>query len=348
LLTISSAEVVARDESPPSPPTTVEEPPKPAGEQTGWDEPLQEQLLVPSRRWENPRWPRAPNVPKERHVWPKAREIPKALSGGSQSDGGITFKSNSDGDPSYDVKKLMNWNGDWLPPPEEWAARKGFTNRHFSQVIEQWANEHSRECTKVMNINSPAFLGAKNEDDKWVTKDLVPRYWLHDSIDNDFLRIFWEQLPHRTPAALTDVDITEDPPYWERWEDSHQDHCFMDALVVPEARIDNKDLNNELESPFALLCTAERLQRIQDIKDGKARREQVRRNRPIPVSTPAVLQMPDRRLQPRANIYLRPVQPADVRGVMVSFPSVFSCGRSLANFLTDNIQPLRPEHCACA
>ncbi|XPS75710.1 hypothetical protein M3J09_007781 [Ascochyta lentis] len=305
--------------SPPSPPTTVEEPSKPAGGCIGWDDPPPEQPLAPLRRNGNPRWPKPPKTPKGKHVWPKSRDIPKGLSSDGQSDGGVIFKSDSEGDPTYDVKKLMAWNGDWLPPPEDWVARKGFNSRHFGQVIERWANEHSRHCTKLMSIDSPAFSGVQDADGKLVTKDLVPRYWLHDTIDNDSPRNFWEQLPHRAPAALSDVDITEDPPYWERWEDNHPDHCFMDALVVPEARIDANDPENELERLFAMLCINDRLAKIQEIRASEARRREARHNRPISASTKLMSQLPDRRLNPKANIYLRPVQPADVRGIMAIY-----------------------------
>lgn len=318
----SSNEVVAQISTPPSPPTSVEGPTKPAKEDgwAGWDKSKPEQAVAPPKRRENPRWPRAPKAPKERHRWPKQREIPKHLSTGSDSDGGVTFKSDSEGDPSYDIKKLMDWNGDWLPPPEDWVARKGFTNRHFSQVIEQWANEHSRNCTKPMNTDSPSFSGVKTVDDKWSNKDLVPRYWLHDTIDESAPRTFWEELPQRAPAALSDVDPMENPPYWERWEDGKPDNCFMNGLVVPEARIDNNNSDNELESPFAMLCTNERIARIEEIKQNRKRRDRVRQNRPVPAFTPETSYMSDRRLKPKANIYLRPVQPADVRGIMVSKP----------------------------
>lgn len=215
------------------------------------------------------------------------------------------------------MRKLIGWNGDWLPPPEEWAARKGFTSRHFSQVIEQWANEHSRNCTRLMDIDSPDFFGLQQEDGKWVNKDLVPRYWLHETIDNDSPRKFWEQLPHRAPAPMSDVDIMEDPPYWERWTDGQPDDCFMATLVVPEARIDPTDTENELESPFALLCVEERLGRIIEIKENKQRRQKAKQNRPIPKSTHEGPALPDRQLKPKANMYLRPVQPADIPGVMV-------------------------------
>ena len=216
----------------------------------------------------------------------------------------------------------MDWNGDWLPPPEDWVARKGFTNRHFSQVIEQWANEHSRKCTKLMNVDSPAFSGVKDAADKWMNKDLVPRYWLHDLIDGSPPRKFWKELPQRAPAALSDVDNMEDPPYWERWEDNHPGDCFMNGLTVPEARINHNDSNNELESPFAMLCTNERLARINDIKENRKRRDRARQNRLIPAFNPEASQMQDRRLSPKANIYLRPVQPADIRGIMVSIYSI--------------------------
>lgn len=322
MLTLGSNVVVTQDQTLPSPPTTVEDPPRPSGGYSGWDEPQPEQPPAPPRRNGDRFWPRAPKA--EKHVWPKARDIPKLLSEGSQSDGGVSFKSDSGGDPSYDVKKLMDWNGDWLPPPEEWAARKGYTNHHFGQVVEKWADGHSKLCTKLMDTDSPAFLGVESTDGKWTTKDLVPQYWLHDKIDNDSLRKFWGEFPHRAPAPLSDIDVMEDPPYWERWDNDQPTHCFMNALVVPEARIDKKNSDNELESPFAMLCTTDRLARIQEIRESSERRREARRNRPIRPIAQLVPQMPERSLRPKANIYLRPVQPADVRGVMVSLPFLAS------------------------
>ena len=253
-------------------------------------------------------------------MWLKQRDIPKALSAGSQSDGGVTFKSDSDGDPSYDVKKLMDWSGDWLPAPEDWAARKGFTSRHFGQVIELWANEHSKNCTKLMDTASADFLGLQTEDGKWLNKDLVPRYWLHDTIDGAPPRKFWEEMRHRAPAPLSDIDITDDPPYWERWSDDQPSDCYMPTLVVPEATIDQDDKDNELECPYAMLCVKERIAMVEAIKLEKQRRQHARRNRPTPKSTHGGPSPPDRQLTPKANIYLRPVGPADIPGITVSFP----------------------------
>ncbi|KAJ8105875.1 hypothetical protein OPT61_g9916 [Boeremia exigua] len=311
---------VAKDSTPISPPTSVEAPKKLADDFAGWDTPLPAQTAFPSKgKGKNPRWPRIPRSPKQKHVWLKSRDIPRHLPSDSQSDGGVTFKSHSDGDPTYDVKKLMDWNGDWLPPPEEWAARKGFTNRHFGQVIEQWANSHSKYCTNAMNIDVSAFMGVQTADGTWLNKELVPRYWLHDTIDNAAPRKFWEELPQRAPAPFSDIDITEDPPYWERWEDGQPEDCFMATLVVPEARIDINDNDNELESPFAMLPTNDRVQRIMEVRKNRRLREEARQARPVTVCAHEGVQLPDRRLRPKANIFLRPVQPTDVHGIMTIY-----------------------------
>ncbi|KAJ4376762.1 hypothetical protein N0V86_006879 [Didymella sp. IMI 355093] len=309
---VSPGAANAKTYTPPSPPKTEE-----ALKGTlAWDDPKPIEARGPPKCNNNPRWPRAPKAPKEKHVWPKAREIPRELSAGSQSDGGVTFKSDSDGDPSYDVKKLMDWSGHWLPAPEDWTARKGFTSRHFGQVIEQWANEHSRSCTRTMDIDSPDFLGIQNQDGQWINKDLVPRYWLHEMIDNSPPREFWKQAPHRAPAPMSDIDIMESPPYWERWNDGQPDDCFIVTLVVPEARIDQDDKDNELESPYAMLCVEERIARIAAIHTERARRQHAKRNRPVIAAKDEGSSAPDRQMRPTANIYLRPVGPADIPGIM--------------------------------
>lgn len=204
-----------------------------------------------------------------------------------------------------------------MPPPEDWAARKGFISRHFSQVVEQWANEHSRDCTKLVDVNSPDFLGTQNEDGLWLNKDVVPRYWLHETIDNCPSRKFWEELPHRAPTALSDVNIMEHPPYWERWDDARPDGCFMRVLEVPDARIDRANVENELDNPFAGLCVEDRLARIKEVNEKRLQRQKAKQSRPVLKSTHAGPSPIDGQLKPKANIYLRPVQPADIPGIVV-------------------------------
>lgn len=94
----------------------------------------------------------------------------------------------------------------------------------------------------------------------------------------------------------------------------------MSTIVVPEAKIDQNDKDNELECPYAMLCVEERIAMVEAIKVEKQRRQHARRNRPTLRSTHEGPSLPDRQLRPKANIYLRPVGPADISGFLVSPP----------------------------
>jgi hypothetical protein len=253
----------------------------------------------------------------------------------SDSDGGVSFKSNSNGDPDYDIKKLLDWNGDWLPAPESWSARQGYHNRHFGQYIEEWMNATKPECTEPLYLAPNTFNGyrvGEGSEAKFVLdgvcKELVPRYWMGAKVDGITLRDYWKQLPMQAPAPIDDVDLVEQPPWWELYEDVvHEDEgghkhpsCYLDGLVVPEAKIDPTEPDN-LVHPFGLASAEDKIRAKIKHAEEKHRRTMVRRNRPIPEPKFPVPQIEDRRLQPKANIYIRPVQPADVLGVTVSFQS---------------------------
>lgn len=152
----SSDAAVRRPTSPPSPPSTQK---LEGGGWTGWDEPKPDPPPQPKRV--NPRWP-TKNIPRKT-VWPKNRDMKAPPTDDGQSEGGISFKSDSNGDPDYDVKKLMDWNGDWLPPPVEWSARNSFSDRHFGAGIERWINGHDASCTIDLTdeLGSPDYLGIK-------------------------------------------------------------------------------------------------------------------------------------------------------------------------------------------
>jgi hypothetical protein len=107
-----------------------------------------------------PKPPLPVNNRRKRHVWPKNRDM-KPISDDDDEEGGVEFKSDSNGDPDYDVKKLVDWNGDWIPPPETWSARHAFTDRHFGAAIEKWINGHDKSCTTNLTdlLELPEFLG---------------------------------------------------------------------------------------------------------------------------------------------------------------------------------------------
>jgi len=235
----------------------------------------------------------------------------RALPSDSSSDGGISFRSNSNGDPDYDVKKLMDWNGDWLPPPEQWSARKGHTSRHFGQGIEQWINGHGEDCTEPIKYDAATFY----EDG--LCKELVPRYWLLPKIENDTLGGFWKKMPTHAPSPISDIDPLEDSPFWERYED--EPSCFINGLVVPEARVDPEDIENHDPRGADILASAnDRVRAIDAAKANNRRRTLMKQNRPPRESKVIMPPMEDRRICPKSNVYFRPVQPTDVEGIAVS------------------------------
>lgn len=277
----------------------------------GWDDPVPNPPPVAPRAYNNPRWPRPERAPK-RHVWPKQSEM-RAPSR-SSSDGGVTFKSTSDNDPDYDIKKLMDWHGDWLPPPEDWTARKGHTNRHFGSGIEKWIEEHPIECTEILKYDPVTFL----EDGS--CKELVPRYWLISSIESQPATDFWRDMPIRTPAALTDCDPFADPPFWDRFEGAThlgEPSCFIDGLVVPDAQVNPEDLDNHDPRGDILASADHRMKLIHQRKARNQRRTVQKQTRPFKESKPAGPPVEDRRIRPKSNVYFRPVQPTDVEGIAV-------------------------------
>ncbi|KAH7066636.1 hypothetical protein BKA63DRAFT_425662 [Paraphoma chrysanthemicola] len=269
----------------------------------GWDAPKSEPKPC-APKTENPRWPRGPKPLQKKTVWPKNRDM-KAVSTDSSSDGGISFRSDSNGDPDYDVKKLMDWNGDWLPAPEQWAARKGHTDRHFGRVIEDWMNGHDEYCDKPMEIDSHFTEEG--------CKELVPRYWVITKIESDSLGTFWARFTERAPSPVSDIDVMAEPPFWERYEDGVSP--YSNGLVVPEANVDPADPENNMGGVDLLISATERVSRIEEKKFRAHARILARQRRPLRDVAPAGSAPEDRSIQPKSNVYFRPVKPADVEGI---------------------------------
>jgi hypothetical protein len=253
----------------------------------------------------------------------------KYIPSSSESDGGISCKSNSDGDPEYDIKKLMDWNGNWLPAPETWIGRKGHADRHFGAHIEQWWNTHPPEFTTGVRVYFPP-------DTFDAGKELVPRYWLEVKVGGDTLREAWQKIvtTESEPKLIDDNDLTDYMPWWELYEDivyeeilndekgqvqkrlTHES-SYIHALEAPEARV-NFDDPEWPSAPWMLASTEEKVQEMNRRLEEKRRKTMAKRSRPVPEPRLPVHQMVDRRLRPEANIYIRPVQAADVLGITVS------------------------------
>jgi len=275
----------------------------------------------------------------------------------SDDGGGVTYKSNSNGDPDYDVKKLLDWNGDWLPAPESWCARKSHADRHFGDHIEQWMNKQAPECIKPVYYPQHTFNGhaktTKVGDEEHIEyileegqlcKELVPHYWSNAMAENEHMSELSKLLPKSDSKPVVDSepvaedermvedDINDDLPWWERYEDvfyidaeedgqneAHLKYAspYINALEVPEAKTNLADPIYPAEE-WQLASTEDKVQHKIRRAEAKQRKLLARRNRHIPESNHPVTPMEDRRLRPKTNMYIRPVQPADVRGIAVS------------------------------
>lgn len=273
----------------------------------------------------NPRWPRGPQ-PYKKTVWPKTKDM-MYIPSSSDSDGGVSFRSNSNGDPEYDIKKLTDWNGDWLPAPETWSARKGHADRHFGAHIAQWAQAIPRECHIQVYLPPNTFT---------LSKEVAPRYWLEVKIEGDNLRENWQKLvtTKSEPELVDENDVVDYLPWWELYEDviyeetidasDNRDQkrlthasSYLHALPVPDARVDFED-EERPSTPYLLASTEAKVQAINKRVEAKHRKTMAKRSRPIPESKLPVQQMVDRRLRPEANICIRPIQASDVLGITVS------------------------------
>ncbi|KAH6872177.1 hypothetical protein BKA58DRAFT_381504 [Alternaria rosae] len=287
----------------------------------GWDEPKAEPPPT-TKAPGNPRWPRGPQ-PYKKTVWPKTKDM-KYIPSSSDSDGGVSFKSNSNGDPEYDIKKLTDWNGDWLPVPETWNGRKGHADRHFGAHIAQWVDAIPGEAKVQVYLPPNTFTFGK---------EVAPRYWLEIKIEGDNLRENWQKLvtTKSEPKLVDENDLIDYLPWWELYEDTIYEETmdagdgqdqkrlthassYLHPLTAPDARVDLDDEKCPT-APHVLASTEAKVQAINKRIADKYRKTMAKRSRPMPESKLLVQQMVDRRLRPEANIYIRPIQVSDVLGI---------------------------------
>lgn len=294
---VPSEEADSRPKAPISPPSTQD--------QDG-SEPAKSVGATHSMKHSRTRWPR---VKRGKWTWPKKGDI-RADTRQEGSDGGVSFKSDSGGDPNYDIKKLLDWEGNWLPAPVEWASRKSFADRHFSQTIYQWMIQIDRAygiSQKPDRIQPHVLVPAKDNVEAFKDGgEVAPASWIPIHIEGDSPQQFWRTFPSRAPVALSDVDLTETRPWWVEYPEDNNELCMLAQINVPEARLDSGDQNNR--HPGVGVSAEEAVNRRQTAHLERIRRTLERRNRP----SNNIPQIAGAGPKPKANIYLRPVCSADV------------------------------------
>jgi hypothetical protein len=221
----------------------------------------------------------------------------------------------------------------------DWSARHRYTNRRLGDSVEAWINGQDESCTVNPFENKeglgkdgisrcPEFRGAvfePNDEEEVVleeipTKEIVPRTWVPTRIEGEAPHHFWRALPSRAPPAFSDVDLTERSPFWAAYSTDPTD-CFLAASEQPVAIMDLDDRENN-HPKSGLSCTeflALRNERLamQARKVKKPRKVEERPSR-LNSTRASLVKPPVPRLNPTANIYLRPVVAADAEGIRVS------------------------------
>lgn len=246
--------------------------------------------------------------PPRKTQWIKQRDLkPVPIDEEDEEDGGFEIESNSHGDPDYDIRKLVDWNGDWLPPPLEWENRGSFTDRKFGDRMEAWITQTDKYNTIRVKTDHPDFL---NE----VTGDIAPHHWVPTNIEGDSPQQFWRTYLSRAPVPHDEGDLDEQP-WWEKYK--ARNSCFLVPLKVPEAHPNPQDEDYHLFKKH--LPAIEAIQKMHNDRMEKHRKIiEKRRKKAAKAATRVTVdehihyEEEDRKLYPTARIYIRPAYLQDV------------------------------------
>ncbi|KAF2492174.1 hypothetical protein BU16DRAFT_491596 [Lophium mytilinum] len=228
-----------------------------------------------------------------------------------ESDGGVSFKSDSNGDPNHDIRKLTDWDGNWLPAPIEWEGRRGFSDRNFSSRVEGWIvkTEKSYRNLEIIDTSAPRFLSQDNGD-------VAPRVWIPQTIDAESPGAFWRTYQSRAPPPMSDFD-PDDLPWWEKYESPTS--SLLKSIEVPNAFLDREDPTyakaQQDNGAVGAIKRREHLLKAKHARTAAKRRHQLAESKAAAAMYADHPEPPDNSLHPKGNIFVRPAYPADMEQV---------------------------------
>ena len=236
--------------------------------------------------------------------WPRKRDMRAAIKS-DNSDGGMSVKSNSNWDPIHDIRKLTDWEGNWLPAPVEWVGHGGFSGRNFYNRIEAWMNKSEKVSKENMDISDPAFVAETNGA-------VAPRFWIPSTLDAKSPQSFWRTYQSQAPAPLSDCDPAEQP-WWETYTSATS--ALLTPINVLEAKLDTVEFTYALAvkdfGSNGAIKKREEAKNAKKLSAAEKKQLKLQRKRDCQEITEPFILI-DRSLKPKANVYLRPAYPADI------------------------------------
>ncbi|GME28636.1 phosphinothricin acetyltransferase [Neofusicoccum parvum] len=263
------------------------------------------------------RGPRKQNLsqgkPRRQDKWVTNKEIreramqngkePEGAWGSNASDGGI--QSNPDDDPNHDIKKLVDWEGKWLPGPTDWESRRSYHHHNFNEEMMRFVNGSIDKEAAVDIYNEPTFLDHANGE-------VAPRVWASLSVEGTSLQEWWN---NHVGSSLADLDSKA---WWRSY--SSLESSLLVPHEVPVAKIDTEDEEakilhlHDLGSGHA---SDKLMERRSKRKAAKERRNAEQRQYDVAAvaSTEPIKPEELSVLKPTVSLYIRPALAADAHQI---------------------------------
>ncbi|KAF2143431.1 uncharacterized protein K452DRAFT_357742 [Aplosporella prunicola CBS 121167] len=208
-----------------------------------------------------------------------------------------SYDSNPNNSPDHDVKKLVDWEGQWLPGPIDWEQRRSYRHRNFEEEVFRWVNEA---------IDKGATIDIAEEKDftAEVNAEMAPRIWASIKVEGLSLQEWWHN------HVRSDLVDSDSKAWWITYISPVSSQ--ITPLEVPEAKIENVNEGHYLEDKGAEEACKKKNAQIAKRKEAreKKRQQEARIHAAVAASIPAY-QPAEEELKPEFSIYLRLAFPAD-------------------------------------
>lgn len=239
---------------------------------------------------------------RERAAMHNANEAAGAWGESNGSDAG--FDSNPDNDAQHDIKKLVDWEGNWLPGPTDWETRRSYRHHNFNEEMVRFVTDSIDKEAAVDIYNEPTFLDSKNGE-------VAPRVWASITVEGNSIQQWWN---NHIDSSLADSDSKA---WWRSYVTLES--SLLVPHEIPEARVDPEDdegmilHQNDLGSGHACEKMRERKSKKKADREKRSAAERERAAATV-ASIQAHYQEPET-LKPLIGLYIRPALAADAHQI---------------------------------